>query len=107
MFSETETISRVPGLSPQRLQAWVARGWVMSVITERGQIFGEIDVARLRLICTLRDEMQVDRDLLPTMLKLLDQIYGLRRELRATWQAVAAEPEDIRDRILARIEPSK
>ncbi len=104
MFSESETISLVPGLSAQRLQAWVERGWVATVITERGRIFGDIDVARLRLICELRDEMEVDSDLLPTMLRLLDQFYSLRRELRTTWQAIAAEPEDIRARIVARIE---
>ena len=104
MFSESETISRVPGLSAQRLQTWIDRGWVTTVITERGRIFGEIDVARLSLICALRDDMEVDSDMLPTLLKLLDQLYGVRRELRATWQAIAAEPEDVRDRIAARIE---
>jgi len=103
MFSESEAISLVPGLSETRLHTWVERGWVASVITEQGLIFGDIDIARLRLICTLRDEMELDQDLLPTVMKLLDQVYDLRRELRDTWQAIAAEPEDIRDRIAARI----
>ena len=103
MFSESETISRVSGLSAERLQTWVERGWITTVITESGRIFGDIDVARLQLICTLRDEMDVDSDMLPTFLKLLDQLYGLRRELRATWQAIAAEPEEVRERIAGRI----
>ena len=103
MFSESETISRVRGLSALRLQSWVERGWVAAVFTEKGRIYGDIDIARLQLICTLRDEMEVDRDILPTMLKLLDQLYGLRQELRATWQAIAAEPEDIRQRIAGRL----
>lgn len=104
MFSESETISRVPGLSAQRLQSWIDRGWVATVITERGRIFGEIDVARLSLICTLRDDMEVDSDMLPTVLKLLDQLYGVRRDLRATWKAISFEPEEVRDRILSRLE---
>ncbi|MCF6271716.1 MAG: helix-turn-helix domain-containing protein [Rhodobacteraceae bacterium] len=106
MFSERETISLIPGLSEARLQAWVERGWVATVITEKGRIFGDIDVARLRLICTLRDEMEVDQDLLPTVMRLLDQVYDLRRDLRTTWSAIAAEPENIRDRIAARLDPA-
>lgn len=103
MFSEIETIEQVSGLSWQRLQDWLARGWVETVITENGRIYGEIDVARLQLICTLRDELELDRDFVPTMLRLLDQVYGLRHDLRTVWQAIAAEPEDIRDRIIGRL----
>lgn len=103
MYSEDETIAQVYGLSPQRLHDWVERGWVASVITEKGRIYGEIDVARLQLICTMRDDLELDRDFVPTMLRLLDQVYGLRKDLRAVWQAIAAEPAEIRDRITGRL----
>jgi len=103
MLSEREAISSISGLSAHRLKTWVERGWVTTIVTENGPIFGEIDVARMQLICTLRDDLEVDTEVLPAMLNLLDQLYGLRRELRATRQAIAAEPEDIRQRIGKRI----
>ena len=104
MFSESETIARVSGLSAPRLNTWVERGWVASVITEKGRIYGEIDVARLQLICTMRDEMELDQDLVPTILRLLDQVYSLRRDLRTAWQAIAEEPAEVRARIVNRVE---
>jgi len=103
MFSESEAVARVSGLSAQRLSDFIERGWVASVITEKGRIYAEIDVARLQLICTMRDELEFDRDFVPTMLRLLDQVYSLRRDLRATWQAIAAEPAESRDRLVNRL----
>lgn len=101
MFSETDVISRVSGLSSARLQICLERGWVIASNGDTGPRFAEIDVARLRLICTMQDDMELDEDLLPTMLSLLDQVYGLRHELRSVLQIIAEQPEDIRDRIVA------
>ena len=104
MYNERDVLKRVRGLSQTRLQMWVREGWVSAVAGEQGMAFADIDVARLQLICTLQDEMEVDADLLPTLLSLLDQVYGLRRDLRRMTRAVAAQPEEVRNRILRMLE---
>ncbi len=104
MYSEKETLTRVAGLSARRLHIWLERGWISATHDPNGLRFGDIDVARLQLICTLQDDMEVDEDLLPTLLSLLDQVYGLRRELRGVLHAIAAQPEGVRHDIMARIQ---
>ena len=52
--------------------------------------------------------MNVNEDAVPVVLSLLDQIYGLRREMRAILEAICEQPEHvqlrIRDVYLARTE---
>jgi chaperone modulatory protein CbpM len=47
----------------------------------------------------LRDDLALDEEALPLILSLMDQLYGLRRELRALAQAVDREPDEVRARI--------
>ncbi|MCP5037958.1 MAG: hypothetical protein GY945_10205 [Rhodobacteraceae bacterium] len=103
MFSERDTIRQVPGLSKSRLQICIREGWVSAATGEQGLSFAEIDVARLQLICTLQDDIGVDTDLLPTLLSLLDQVYGLRQDLRDVMRAVDAQPSDVRAQILLHV----
>ena len=103
MYSSSETIARVSGLTAERLEFCIEQGLVYTSIGHSGPVFGEIDVARLRLICTLQDEMDVDDDMLPSILSLLDHVYNLRRGLRMVARAIASEPKDIRLRILERL----
>jgi len=100
MYSETETIARVNGLSIRRLQLCIDKGWVSAFVDHKGLAFEDIDIARLQLICTLQDDMEVDDDLLPTLLSLLDQLYDLRRELRSTLRAISAQPDEVQQEIL-------
>jgi chaperone modulatory protein CbpM len=59
--------------------------------------FRRIDVARAQLIWELRSDMQVNEEALPIVLSLLDQLYDLRRQLRAISEAFAeAIPADAR-----------
>ena len=64
--------------------------------------FLAIDVARLRLIRELSEDLDLDRESIPVVLELLEQVYDLRRRLRAVAEAVADEPEESRRRILLR-----
>ena len=52
----------------------------------------------------LRDELGLGEDVLPVVLGLMDQLYGLRRRLRRLLEALAELPEDQRRRILQRLE---
>lgn len=100
MFAETEVVALVQGLSRRRLRQWVESGWVLPAQSEVGARFSEIDVARARLILHLQRDMKVGADALPVVLSLVDQVYGLRQELRRLARAVEAQPDAVKQAIL-------
>lgn len=104
LYRESEVIALIRGISRRRLRAWVKRGLVAPRGVEGEYLFDEIDVARLRLLGTMREEMGVGETDLPLIMSLLDQVYGLRRQLRRLLEAVGELPEDQRRRILDRLE---
>ena len=95
-------VTRVAGLQRADLERWIAHEWVRPELggeeQDRGvYLFREIDVARVRLILELRDEMRIDEEALPLVLSLLDQLYDQRRRMRALSEALeAVAPEDVR-----------
>ena len=101
MRSEAEVLNAFTGLQRETLHIWVARGWVAPVRDGNVYRFREIDVARIRLIDEFRTDLDIGDDAMDVVLPLLDQLHGLRRELRRLADAVNAQPEDIRRRIVA------
>jgi chaperone modulatory protein CbpM len=97
-----ETLTHtVIGLTPDDLRRWIDYAWVRPDGQPGQYRFHEIDVARLRLIVELRDDLGVDEAALPVVLSLLDQLYETRRHmirLRTVIETVV--PEDVRGRIL-------
>jgi chaperone modulatory protein CbpM len=75
-------VTRLSGLQRQDLERWIANEWVRADRHAGDYVFQEIDVARVRLIKELRDEMQVNEEALPVVLSLLDQLYEQRRRMR-------------------------
>jgi len=103
LYREEEVIARVPGLTVRRLRRWVARGWVRPAGGSQ-PAFDELDLARIRLIQELRGELGVGEDVLDLVLGLVDQLYGARRRIRALLAALGELPEDLRRRVLERLE---
>ena len=64
---------QVRGLADSDLQRWIDNAWVRPDGAPGRYLFREIDVARIRLILELRDEMQVNEEALPVVLSLLDR----------------------------------
>ncbi len=64
------------------LQRWITAEWVRPATRQPELRFGAIDVARVRLIVELRDEMEVGEAAMPVVLSLLDQLYETRRQMR-------------------------
>ena len=58
-------------------------------------MFDEVDIARVRLVCELRDDLGLDAEAIPVVLSLVDQLYGVRRELRALARAVEQQPDEV------------
>jgi len=99
-FSEKDVLCRVSGVTSIRLQTWVQRGWVIPAASNEGHRYSDVDVARCDLIRQLRDELGVENESVEIVLSLLDQVYGLRRELRAVVRAVESQSQETRSSIL-------
>jgi chaperone modulatory protein CbpM len=89
-----------PGLSQVELIEWVERGWVIPDTAETGFVFHEIDVARVRLIRDLRSDMDVGEDAISLVLSLLDQVYELRRKMKAVLHVLETQPSDVQVALL-------
>jgi chaperone modulatory protein CbpM len=100
MIPLTDVLTRVGGLEEAELVGWIERRWVRAEPVPGGYLFRDVDVARVRLILEIRRECAVDDEALELVLSLLDQIYRLRRQLKALSDAVGSQPDDVQDRIL-------
>jgi len=93
-----EMVTRtVSGVQPEDLRRWIDNAWVRPDGGPGDYRFHDIDVARLRLIVELRDDLGVDEGALPVVLSLLDQLYETRRQMHRLATAI---PPDVRDRIV-------
>ncbi len=96
-----EMLSRtIVGLKPEDLRRWIDNAWVRPDGGPGQYRFHDIDVARIRLIVELRDDLGVDEAALPVVLSLLDQLYETRRQMRRLRNAMETVPEEVRLRIL-------
>ena len=86
------------------LQAWIERSWVLPVSREGAYLFDDADLARARLIVELHRDLEVDEAAMPVVLRLLDQVYSLRKALEDLNQAIKALPQDARDQLRAELE---
>lgn len=96
-----QTIAR---LQREDLDHWIAQEFITPDHGAGGPVFADAECARVRLLCTLHYELEVDAEALPVILSLLDQLYDTRAALRALSDAVAAQPPEIRRAILAALE---
>jgi chaperone modulatory protein CbpM len=98
-----QVLATVGRVDRQDLAVWIERRWVRPQHESGGYVFTEMDVARVTLICDMRDDMAIDDEAMPVVLGLLDQVYGMRRRLRHLVDAVAAQPEEVRLAVAAEL----
>jgi chaperone modulatory protein CbpM len=96
---ELEVLKTVLGIRLVELRRWIERGWVAPERRDGDHWFREIDVARVQLVVQIRRDMAVAEDGVPAVLSLIDQVYGLRNELRRVGQAIEAQPDTVRKAI--------
>jgi chaperone modulatory protein CbpM len=101
MIGFDSLLREVGALDPAELTMWIDSGWVRPEGEPGNWLFHEVDVARVRLIVEIRHDLAIDAEAMPVVLSLLDQLYGLRRELGALCGAIAAQPEATRQAIAA------
>jgi len=98
-LDEHDLIRAIGDLPVQRLHKWLRLGWVRPERREGVAVYHEVDVARVRLLYELEHTAEFDDETLPLVLSLLDQIHGLRAELRCLALAVGEQPAHVRERI--------
>jgi chaperone modulatory protein CbpM len=99
MIAFDELLIRLRGLERRELVRWVENRWVLPERRAETWVFREVDVARVELIFEIRRDFAIDDEAMPLVLSLLDQVYSLRRQMRRLCDAVAAQPDEIRDAI--------
>ncbi|ABL68620.1 MULTISPECIES: hypothetical protein [Paracoccus] len=102
-YTLTQTLESVGGLTSEQLERYISAGVVVPVQSEQGPLFREIDLARLNLVVDLAEGYHLDEEALALVLSLVDQLHGLRGDMRAILDAVAREPVETRVRLKAAI----
>ncbi|AUX78587.1 chaperone modulator CbpM [Sinorhizobium fredii] len=98
-LTEGQVLELFRTLTARQLRQWVRRGWIVPSQVATAPLFDDVDIARIRLVCELRDDMNVNDDAVPIILALLDQLYGLRRELRTLADALRHQPDEVRQEV--------
>ena len=106
-LTEDEILDSVPGLTRARLVTFIETELVMPVRREHQgtsvHLFRQVDCARLRLLCELAEDLELDEVALGVVIALIDQLHAARQDLLAISRAVQAESPDVRTRIGAAI----
>ncbi|HTZ35537.1 MAG TPA: chaperone modulator CbpM [Stellaceae bacterium] len=100
MIGFEEMLVRFRGLERGELVRWVENRWVLPERHADSWVFHEVDVARVELILDLRRDLAIaEDDAMELVLGLVDQLYGLRRQMRRLCDAVARQPPEVQDAI--------
>lgn len=98
-YTLVETLAIVEELDADQLDRYIRAGVVAPVQSESGPLFRELDLARLNLLVDLTEGYHLEEDALGLVMSLVDQLHGLRGDMRAILDAVAREPEETRMRL--------
>jgi chaperone modulatory protein CbpM len=93
MITVEVLLTQLPDLPRRDLERWISNDWVRPDGQVGDFAFSEIDVARVRLIQGLRDELEINEVALPVVLLLLDQLYDLRRRVSGLRKHMDPTPE--------------
>lgn len=83
-------------VSERDVTLWIKQSWVLPVEEDGELMFDEVDRARIQLIVELRRDLEVNDEAIPVVLRLLDQVYGLRRTLDELRQGIMGLSETAR-----------
>jgi chaperone modulatory protein CbpM len=99
-----ELVEAIDSLRREDLEAWMRASLIHASGRPEAPEFSEAECARVRLICSLHYDMEIDADALPVVVELVDQLHETRRQLHALSAVVLEQDEDIRSLVLARLQ---
>jgi chaperone modulatory protein CbpM len=88
-------------LERKALEDYIERSWVRPVTKRKIVYFEEIDIARIRLVYQLKHDLLVNDEAMDVVLSLLDQVYGMRRDMKNLTHAIEQQPKEIQAEIFA------
>lgn len=100
-------IMTMPEFERSDVEQWVTRDWVRPDRQSDDWLFDEVDIARMRLIAGLRDDLSLDEPALSLVLHLLDQLYDARRSLCRLHDALEGTPGEIRAAMLTALKSGR
>ena len=104
MMRVDDLVEAIAALQRSDLEAWI-REELVTPRHEAGTLLStDMECARVRLICTLHYELEIDTETLPVVMSLVDQLYDTRQRLLSLTAAVAAQDKDIQAAIFATLE---
>jgi chaperone modulatory protein CbpM len=106
MMRVDDLVEAISALQRSDLEAWIREELVAPLYEAGTPFFTEIECARVRLICTLHYELEIDAETLPVVLSLVDQLYDTRQRLLSLTAAVATQDQAIQGAIIAALEPN-
>ena len=86
---------------------WIKQSWVLPVEEDGELLFDEVDRARVQLIVELRRDLEVNDEAIPVVLRLLDQVYGLRHTLDELRQGIMGLSEEARAELEAKLKQAQ
>jgi chaperone modulatory protein CbpM len=99
LFSADEAVAMVARLTHARLASFVQARIVAPTHAESGLVYRRLDIVRMELLCELSDQFDLEDDALGVVISLIDQLHGVRAELKAVVDAIAQEPAAVRGRV--------
>ena len=106
MRSIDDLVAAMPTLQRSDLEIWIREELVVPRQEAGTLLFGDMECARVRLICMLHYELEIDAGTLPMVLSLVDQLYDTRQRLLSLTAAVAAQEKNVQAAIIAAIGPN-
>ncbi|RSU70346.1 chaperone modulator CbpM [Sphingobium yanoikuyae] len=101
MMRADEIVKAITALRRSDLDTWLSEKLIFAQEWEGEPIFSAMECARIRLICMLRYELEIDPETLPVVLSLVDQLYQTRQRLLSLAAAVAAQDESVQAAVFA------
>jgi len=98
-YSQEDLIIAVDRLTRRQLISFIEAEIVVPLQSETGPVFRQMDVARVELLCELSEQFDLQDDALGMVISLVDQLHGVRAELRVVLEAVEQEESKVRARI--------
>jgi len=83
------------------IERWIARGLLRRSGAAGADDLEPIDVARVRLLNELADDIGLDDDTVEAVVALIDQVHTLRGQLKLLATAIAQQPPETREAIAA------
>lgn len=104
MTTLAELLAVHRGLTEVHVERWVARGLLQPVGPLDAWQFESVDIARVRLLAELRDDLGLDDDTVAAVISLIDQVHTLRGQLDLLAQAIAEQPDATRAALAASLQ---